>query len=133
MKIDLTTDCLKDPDAWHREWHDTRNAAVAQLVSDGAAGRFSTAPGDVSRDEANDAYMRWLFWRQTKPEAERPRSDQAASPDAYLYEGVTGCMERARADERQRIAKAISAGLKAILGDEFDALLYDIARANDTE
>ncbi len=119
-------------EAWSREWNDKRNAAVAELVTDGASGRLWTRKDDeLSREEQDDEQMRWLFWRQTKPESERCPADRSASPDAYLYEGVRSCMTAARNDERKRIAKAISSGLKALLGDEFSDVMYDIALGND--
>lgn len=131
MDIKVNADILKNGDAWFSEWHDKRNAAVSELVADGSAGRLWTLKGDISRELHDDEQMRWLFWRQHKPESERSPSERADSPDAYLYEGVTSCMRAARDDERKRLARAISSGLKTLLGDEFASVLYDIALEND--
>lgn len=131
MEIKVDADILKDGREWFDEWHAKRNAAVAALVDDGRAGHLWQSKGNISREQHDDDRMRWLFRRQTKPEDERSGSDRAASPEAYLYEGVKGCMEAARADERKRIARAISNGIKLLLGDEFDAIMSEIADEND--
>lgn len=131
MELHIEANIVKDSDAWHAEYNAKRNAAVAALVKDGADGNLWKRQGDLSRDERDDEQMRWLFWRQQKPDAERSRHDREMPADVYLYEGVTQCMKAARDDEQKRIAKAIGAGLKALLGDEFNSILYDIAREHD--
>jgi hypothetical protein len=130
MKIKPAADLLANPDEWRRQYHDLENAAVAKLVKDGIAGRPSERSPEKSRDAYDDDLMRRLFQRQYKPQAERSKSDQAKSADAYLYEGVTSCIQEARLDERKRIAKALSGLLQKALGEEFADLLVDLAEEN---
>jgi hypothetical protein len=131
MDIKIDADLLGNSDAWLTEWHDKRNAAVSELVRDGIAKRPWTNKDDLSREEQDDEQMRWFFWQHHKPDSDRRASERMTSPDASLYEGVTRCMRAARNDERRRIAKAISSGLKVLLGDEFSGVMYDIAFEND--
>jgi hypothetical protein len=123
MDIKVEADLLKDGDAWHIEWHTKRNAAVAALV---AAGR-GTLPEDAPRDDVNDVLAAGVFWRRER----RSRSDEMASDEAMLYEAVVQAIQLARDDERKRFSKALGRGLKAMLGDDYTAVMYDLAQEDD--
>lgn len=129
--IETDADLLKDPEAWHREWNDKRNAQVAALIADGVAGHLWTHNGNLPREDWTDEQLRWFFWRTRRPESGLSRSEHFASSDARLHEAVASCMDAARRDERQRIVRALSSGLQALLGDEFTSLMYDFANEND--
>lgn len=105
-------------------WHAARNAAVAELVRAAFEGRLLPTKG-VSRNVHDDAQAQWLFRMVRQP------ADLLASSDARLYGAAISCMHAAREDERRRIAKAISDGLRALLGTEFADLIYKIADLND--
>lgn len=107
-------------DAWHREWNERRNAAVAALI---AAVRIGL-PDDSPRSAVDDESVKTVFVRMKH---QRPY-EALATDDARLYEAVIHAMNEAREDERKRFSRAVGRGLKALLGEDFTSVMYDIAQ-----
>lgn len=115
-----------DPLAWSREWTAKYNAMVAGIVADADARRYQEPRGSLDREGEDDNIIRLFFWRFRRP---RPdcKAEVARSDDSYLYEHVQYAMAAARADERRRIASALSSGLDKLFGDEAAGLIGDVA------
>ena len=120
---------MNDPvDETFRRIHEEFESRAAALAADGRAKSLWMKGKDLTRDQWRDEQTRWAFWRASTRNCQ---ADQMSSDEWLFTQAIWGVIDAARDDERKRIMKIISEGLKKLLGEEFREFIYDIAYEND--
>lgn len=110
----------------HKAISELHARAEAQ-AAEGRAGGGVRPAQTATRQDHDDAQIRWAFWRIANPI--RCQADRESSADYKMWEILHQCIQSARRDERERIAASLHVGIETALGPEGRDLLWDVANS----